>query len=666
VSFLVALALGIAGLAVAPLIAHLFRRGRVKEQPFPPAALVPTARSAARESRRLQDWLLFLVRAGLIVALALLGATPLVQCSRLQLSRAGGASVALALVVDDSLSMRARLDSGTTRFERARAGALELAKSARRGDALGVILAGRPARVLIPPTTDLDRVKKTLSEIKPTDRSTDVAGAVQLARSLLAELPQRDKQLAVLSDFAADPPTEGRPAVWAPLSDLGEPVLDCAVISAQRQSTHVEATIACNTAKAAEGRKLELLPGDPTVDEAPVGTAIGNAALAARGGVQTVTIALPKTGDALGVRLTGKDAIEHDDAGSVSRESVGFVVGVVSDPTRSSPSTGGRTLLEQALSALGEDVALRPLSVVPEDPAELSRLSALILDDPPGLGPEVREALAAWIARGKVAVAFLGRRVENVQLGSTLEPFAHGAVRWQPSRARGLNPSSLSWLGPEAAALNDLAPKGRPLLEGADLPGARVQGRWQDGAPFLFERDLERGLVLTLGLSASADDSDLPLRPAFLALLDHVLELARERSGPARSAPGTSWRFSTSQHPEIRGPGGALPAAENAQNDAERVFVPELAGRYLIKTVDGSHERAVSIEPQEISAEPRQNPAQSAVPGGRQANSGVDISAEVVWLALALVALELGLRAARLSSALRRRRDERVTAAAAE
>ncbi len=663
-SFLVALALGIAGLAVAPLIAHLFRRGRVKEQPFPPAALVPKARSAARESRRLQDWLLFLVRAALILSLALLGATPLVQCSRLQLSRSGGASVALSLVVDDSLSMRARLGSGTTRFERARAGALELVKSARRGDALGVILAGRPARVLIPPTTDLDRVRQALSEIKPTDRSTDLAGAVQLARSLLAELPQRDKQLAVLSDFAADPPADGRPGVWAPLTDLGEPVLDCAVISAQRQSAHVEATVACNTSKAAEGRKLELLPGDPLVDDAPVGAPVGSAELAARGGVQTISIALPKSGDALGVRITGKDAIERDDAGSVSRESVGFVVGVVSDPARSSPSTGGRTLLEQALTALGEDISLRPLSVVPEDPAELSRLSALILDDPPGLGPEVREALTAWIARGKVAVAFLGRRVENVQLGSTLEPFAHGAVRWQPSAAQGLNPSSLSWLGPEAAALNVLAPKGRPLLEGADLPGTRVLGRWQDGAPFLFERDLERGLVLTFGLSASADDSDLPLRPAFLALLDHVLELARERSGPARSAPGTSWRFSASQQPQIRGPGGVLPAVETAQNAAERVFVPELAGRYSIKTVDGSQERAVTLDPQEISAEPKQNPAQAALPGGQKPNSGVDISAEVVWLALGLLALELGLRGARLASALRRRRDERVAAAA--
>jgi len=662
VSFLVALALGIAGLAVAPLIAHLFRRGRVKEQPFPPAALVPKARSAARESRRLQDRLLFAVRAALILALALLGATPLVQCSRLQLSRSGGASVAMAVVVDDSLSMRAKLASGTTRFERARAGALELAKSARRGDALGVILAGRPARVLIPPTTDLDRVRKALSELDPTDRSTDLAGAVQLARSLLAELPQKDRQLAVLSDFAAEPPSEGRPAVWAPLPELGEQVRDCAVISARRQSSTVETTVACNSARAAADRRLELLAGDPVVDDAPVGDPVGVANLAMRGGVQTVTLPLPKTGDALGVRLSGTDAIAHDDIGSVSRESTGFVVGVVSDPSRSSPSTGGRTLLEQALSALGEDVALRPLSVVPEDPAELSRLSALILDDPPGLGPEVREALTSWISQGKVAVAFLGRRAESVQLGSSLEPFAHGAVRWQPASDKGLDPSSLSWLGPEAAALAELAPEGRAQLGGADLPGTRVLGRWQDGSPFLFERDLQRGLVLTLGLSASADDSDLPLRPAFLALLDHVLELARERSGPARSLPGASWRFSTSQQPEIRGPGGVLAPAETGQTDAERVFVPELAGRYRVKTADGTHERAVGIDPQEISAEPRPNPAQAALPGGQEPERGVDISAEIVWLALALVALELGLRGARLASALRRGREERVAA----
>ena len=313
-SFLVALALGIAGLAAAPLIAHLLRRGRVREQPFPPAALVPRARSVARESRRLEDRLLFAVRALMILALAVLGATPLVQCSRLTLARSGGASVALAIVLDDSLSMRAQLRAGKTRWERARAGALELSRSARRGDALAVVLAGRPARVLLPPTTDLEAVRRALNEAPITDRSTDLAQAVQLARSLVADLPQRDKQVAVLSDFAADPPTDGRPAIWAPLPELAEPVLDCAVISAVRQSTHLDATIACNSGKAAAGRKLEALAGDPLIDDSAGNQALASTALAERGGVQTVSVALPKSGEALGVRLSGSDAIAHDDS----------------------------------------------------------------------------------------------------------------------------------------------------------------------------------------------------------------------------------------------------------------------------------------------------------------------------------------------------------------
>jgi hypothetical protein len=468
--------------------------------------------------------------------------------------------------------------------------------------------------------------------------------------------------VAVLSDFAADPPTEGRPAIWAPLPELTEPALDCAVISAARQGTHVDATVACNSGKAGAGRKLEALAGDPLIDEGQTKEALGSAELAPRGGVQTLSIPLPKNTEALGVRLTGTDAISHDDLGSVGREAAAFTVGVFSDPSRSSPSTGGRTLLEQALAALGGDITLRPLAVLPEDPKDLLRLSALLLDDPPGLGPEVREALAGWLSRGKVAVAFLGPRAERVQLGSTLEPFAHGAVRWETTQQKGLDPATLAWLGPEAAALVDLRPRGRARLEGADLPGARVLARWSDGAPFLFERDHERGLVLSFGLPASAEDSDLPLRPGFLALLDHVLELARERSGPERSVPGAAWRFSVSQQPEIRGPGGRLAPADTARTQNERVFVPELAGRYLVKTVDGSHERTVTLDPLEITAEPKESKASAAVAKGAKPAPGVDVSSEVVVLLLGLIGLELGLRAARALGTLRRRRDERIAA----
>src|SRR5262249_27094046 len=104
-SFLTALALGLAVLVIAPTLAHLLRRGRAQEQDFPPTRLVPLAKATTRERSKLEDRGLLLLRALLIIALSILGAGPLVRCSRVALGRSGGASVALAIVVDDSASM---------------------------------------------------------------------------------------------------------------------------------------------------------------------------------------------------------------------------------------------------------------------------------------------------------------------------------------------------------------------------------------------------------------------------------------------------------------------------------------------------------------------------------------------------------------------------------
>ena len=136
VGFVTALALGIAIFVAAPLLAHRLRRLRADERPFAAAKLVPAAPPRARRRARLEDRGLFTVRALAIVALALLGASPLVRCSRLSLSRSSGASMAVAIVVDDSMSMRAPGASSRSRFERAKAAATELLAGARDGDAM--------------------------------------------------------------------------------------------------------------------------------------------------------------------------------------------------------------------------------------------------------------------------------------------------------------------------------------------------------------------------------------------------------------------------------------------------------------------------------------------------------------------------------------------------
>ena len=178
-----------------------------EERPFPAAALVPATPPQARKRSALEDRALFSVRALAVIGLALLGATPFVRCSRVALNRQGGASVAMAVVLDDSLSMRAPLPggepgatSGPTRFQRARQGALELLDGTRSGDAVAVVMAGAPARVLVAATTNVATAREAIEAAEPSDRATDLDESVRLGRELLDALPQSDKRVVVFSD----------------------------------------------------------------------------------------------------------------------------------------------------------------------------------------------------------------------------------------------------------------------------------------------------------------------------------------------------------------------------------------------------------------------------------------------------------------------------------
>src|SRR5690606_20528432 len=148
-SFGTTLALLVGALVGLPLIAHLLRRGKSEEVEFPPAHLVPAAVVTSDKRSRLEDRALLALRCLTILLLAILGATPFVQCSHVSVDREGGASVALAIVLDDSQSMQAVApESSRSRFERAKTGALQLLDSAREGDAIAVVAGGVHARLL--------------------------------------------------------------------------------------------------------------------------------------------------------------------------------------------------------------------------------------------------------------------------------------------------------------------------------------------------------------------------------------------------------------------------------------------------------------------------------------------------------------------------------------
>jgi hypothetical protein len=675
-SFATALALLIGLLVAAPVAAHMLRRRRAEERPFPPARLVPPTPPTARRRSHLEDRALFGVRALAILALALLGATPFIRCSRLTLARKAGASVALAIVIDDSLSMRAKFGEaedtttntkGPSRFERSIDAARELVAGLRPGDAVALVLAGAPARVALASTTNIGAVASAIDGLAVSDRSTDLDSAVRLSQDLLKGLAQSDKRIVVLSDLAdgapGSPPlaSTGEIALWAPLQELAQPRPDCAVTRADRTGRKVHVRVVCSpeaTAPAAESGSASPTAapapprGEPRTLQVRSGpTIIKSAPIAGAARVEDIAIELPPDApDALFAALTGSDAIPEDDRAPIIAAGGALPIAVVVDTATSHVATGGPPPIEQAFTALELDAQIRPLPAVPEHEGDLNAYAALFVDDAPGFTPEVRRTIAAWVAKGGAVFLTLGPRAAAAPLGASFDPLVPGVVRWLPSPAKGVDPASAAFLGPSAPGFTDLSPRGRAVLDSTAIEGADVLARWSDGAPFMIRRSMGRGAVMAMALPLSVEESDVVLRPAFLALLDRIVSMARAKGGARRIDAGEAWSFDGWKQVQVErvsyeGPGDRTPVPVS-QEDGRPRAVPSLAGLYEL-TLEGERTtRVVAVPEREIDLRPRRvhSSAQAESLGG--VSAAVDISPYVALALLGLLAIELLLRTA--------------------
>ncbi|MDI3288102.1 VWA domain-containing protein [Polyangium sp. 15x6] len=663
-SFATIAALLVALLVAAPVAAHLLRRRQAEEQPFPPAKLVPPTKPLARRRSMLEDRSLFAVRALSVLMLAVLGATPFVRCARLGLERKDGASVALAIVIDDSLSMRAPLEAGTaapgkrTKFERALASARELATGLRSGDAVAVVLGGAPARVALASTTNMAAVTGALDAIEPSDRATDLDGALALARELLRSVPHADRRVVLLSDLADGAPNAAPlgggsdTTLWVPLPELEATGRDCAVTRADLRSGKVRARVVCSpearpvgegagVISASAGRAVELKAEGKVLASAPLGPSVR---------AEEVALDVPDGApEDLTVGLTPGDAILEDDEAPVVPAGGALPIAVVVDVASTHVATGGPPPIEQALTAMHLDAEVRPLPAVPDHADELAAFAGLIVDDVPGFTPEGRRSLSAWVERGGVLLLTFGPRAATAPLGAGFDPLVPGVVRWGPSPSQGADPGSAVFFGPSAEGLGKLSPDGRASFDPAAATNADMLARWDDGAPLLLRRSLGRGAVFALSLPLTVDESDFVLRPAFLALLDRFVGTARARGGARQIDVGDAFTFDGFKDVSIeRLPlraGEARQSIPVVEQDGRRRAVASLRGRYEVR-LDGERAiRVATVPEREIDLRPRRviDAARAEELGG--VAPSIDASPYVALGLLGLVVLELFLRA---------------------
>ncbi len=646
-SFVTSAALAVGLLVALPMIAHLLHRGRVRRMAFPPARLVQASESTSRRHAHLDDRSLLLLRVAMVLGLALLGAAPLVRCNTPGLERPHGGNVALVVVLDDSMSMGTTMQDGRTRFEAARSVASQLVDGLRPGDAVALVLAGRPARLLLPMTTDANTASQQLADVTPSDRGTDLTAALALAQDAVHEAPQPTHPIALLSDFASSELVSLPPDVITPAPFLTEPQGNCGIVQARWEAGQVVVRVQCTQASVATGRRLTLQrsappKADANLERAAAPQTLSSVGLEAKAGPQTLTLAAPEASALYDVLLTPQDALARDDWAAASSAGAERALGIVMSTDNPAERHRG-SLVERALRALAPDARLLPMTSLPDTMNGLDTVGLLVLDDPTGLQPEQRDVLSRWLQRGGVVVGLLGAHVAQGSLGADLEPLLRGAVHWEPQGVPGLTREGIApWLAESFSGMDRLNPKGRVLLPSATEESSRTEATWSDGRPFIVLREVGMGRAWLVGLPSSVDISDFALRPAFLELLSHA-KLEADRLGATGSnRVGEPWTLPSSA--EVFGARGARVTLRSV-DASHGVFVPSEIGRYWVGgTPPTPH--TVFADEAEVTTQPSERASREVtLRAAATAPRPQDVSRQVALVLLLLLTGELGLRA---------------------
>ena len=635
-----------------PLVAHLMRRHKLPRQTLPTIAFLRRVYASRTARFRIVDLLLLALRIALVVLLVLAAARPY----RVVSSTLGDRQQALAIVLDDSMSMSA-IRGGSTRIERAVALARSHVAKLAPGSEVSVVLAGKPARLRARQQRELDTIAEALADLDPSSsRAGDLCGAVSLATEVLQESDLNDRRLLVLSDFA--PGTRAAECEW-PRGDLSlafEPIgaaerdnLRIGRVDVSREqggSTEVTLDVTVEGAPAQDKARVVLRHKGQESDQAGVEWVDGQ-------GRATVTVPSDVSPNSVvELRLRPDDALPEDNVKGVPLRSETIHVLLVDGDPHPDPRKRETTFIRHALEVAPQ--AARSFAVEVLDAQDLSETAIMRADVVVLANASLDTGWSALLRRFVSAGGGLW-----ITAGDRVEARAYAGVLGDllPARytATRNEERSLSLASDTLPELEQASVRRRTPLEVTSL-NANVLARFNDGSPALVEHRYRSGRVALLATTVDDAWTDLPYQPAFPAFVYSVLERLAARS-PDRIEPFGSVILPGStdtQRMQVVLPSGStvdLPEGDRitfrrtGEVGAYRVLINGIEGERFSFVVDAPAEESdlEAGEPPEIESEPATGAGQAELQDERPI---------APWLLLAaafLLLLEVWMRQTRRS-----------------
>lgn len=613
-------------LAVAvPIAVHLIQRRKARRIPFPAIEFILRSRKAVAKRFRLKQILLLALRCLLVAAIAGAAARPLFAGRDAAVGPSGGPA-AVAIAVDTSLSMRARV-GGKSAFEAARDAAAALVNGLGPDVEAVVVPFADDAKVLpAVPTADKTVLSQAVSDLKPGYGRTNVARALDAASAAIASSQKPRKLVYVFTDAAAPGWSEVMPR--DPALEVGYRVVDVtgtatpntALIALEVREEGSEAVARAEVQSFSDepltGVSVEMLENDrPSgrnfVDLAPGATA------------STVfTIPSPSAGLNVATARVQSDALEEDDTRFAVFRGRGRVRTLLVDGDPQIALREAETFyLERALAPTRTSTSsVQPIVMDAEGlaRANLADYDVVVLANVGELpGPTVA-ALERWVSNGGGLLFTAGDRVEAARANASfrdLLPMRLRGVRAAVSAHSegGATEARHLTLGPVPAShpVSDALDTGAEdvlgatrfektqLLE-AGASGAGTVLKFSDGSPALVERAHGRGRVALLASSIDREWSNLPISTLYVPLTRRLVRfLAGELSDDQVAAVivGNPVQVEVGEHARVRidGPEGfaaeVLPAVEGVVE-----VTPTLPGVYRLSKEDGTPDERLALK----------------------------------------------------------------------
>ena len=529
--------LGVLAVA-APIVIHLLRQRDVPTRSLPTVALLRRATAESRRKLRLRDRLLLLLRALAILAFAIGVSGPWLASSR---AFDDGRRASIAIVLDDSMSM-ARREDGTRLLATATARALDQLDALPSDSEVALILAGAPARLVVPRTREHARIRRALASLPDVSaRGTALPEALELARSSLSGAAQ-PRRVVVLSDFAAHarltevPPTRGIEWALEPLAPAAP--ANAAILEAHAApdpTTPGRLSIEV-VLRAPVGRHtLEVSHDDVVLGRTEVvvepGTEAGALVHAARATVHVTPPPVPDATVRVILEDTRDDALDVDDMRGVLLRPGAALRALLVDgephPSRDRDEVG---FLARAIEATPHDdggIAFRVIDPDAFTPSALDEIDVVVLANVATLSPRDAESLRRFVEAGGGLLVAVGERVDPRVLRAQL-PWLPASPRAARALPEGTTLRSIGPLPAIDARVSRLVAL-EPAL-GAEV--AIETAGADEGAPVLVRDAFGEGRVAVLAIPVDDDWSELPYSPGYLPLVSVLL---RDLAGSGRA-----------------------------------------------------------------------------------------------------------------------------------